>query len=216
MVTPDVSRLTAALTLSAVLHGVGLYGLSVLGAGGDGTAGGRRTVAASQPLQATLRPLPPVVLAENKAMTAPPATDPEPTSSNPRNEPQLIFPGLHYFRLSEVDTPPAPLGDIIPDMAARNQLGKREGYLVLRVFISETGTVDKVEVVQAQPPGVFDGMEVPVFSAARFTPAVKDGKPVKSQMVAEIRYFDETDSAAQSSLANPSAPVPQPSPKPLQ
>lgn len=215
MFSADTFRLTAALTASVILHGVGLYGLLVLPAGG-GAAAGDHAAAINQPLQATLQPLSPVVLVENKATTAPPATDIESASSNPPSESQFTLPGLYYFRLSEVDNPPAPLGDIIPDTAAWNQLGKREGYLVLRVFISETGTVDKVEVVQAQPPGVFDGMEVPVFSAARFAPAVKGGKPVRSQMVAEIRYFDETDSAAQSSLANPSAPMLEPSPKPLQ
>lgn len=58
-------------------------------------------------------------------------------------------------------------------------VGMQDVDVTLRVFINEQGTVDAVKLVSAQPAGV-EGPLMEVFRQARFSPAMLDGRPVKS------------------------------------
>ena len=60
--------------------------------------------------------------------------------------------------------------------------------MVVRLFISESGKVEKALILHAEPPGYFEGAVQQAFRAARFTPAMKHGRPVKAQVVLEVRY----------------------------
>ena len=85
-----------------------------------------------------------------------------------------------------MDPGPRPLGDIEPVFPP--EAGLREGLVVLTLFIDTQGTVDKVTVVRAEPPGLFEQSAVTAFSAARFTPGMVRGKPVKSQITIEVAF----------------------------
>ncbi|MGZ5241206.1 MAG: energy transducer TonB [Caldimonas sp.] len=87
---------------------------------------------------------------------------------------------------SGLDPPPRPLGDIDPAVPAA--AGSRGGVVVLRLSINERGGVDKVEVLDSSPPGLFDASAVEAFSAARFSPGYLAGVAVKSQVTFEVRY----------------------------
>jgi protein TonB len=84
-----------------------------------------------------------------------------------------------------LDPGPRPLDDIEPDYPDPHL---REGTVVLRLLISETGHVDNVAVVRSQPSGVFEQAALDAFGKARFAPGLAAGTPVKSQITVEVRF----------------------------
>lgn len=86
-----------------------------------------------------------------------------------------------------LDPGPRPLEDIEPDYPDMAAL--REGVVVLRLLISETGHVDDVGVVRAEPRGIFEEAAIEAFSKARFSPGLAAGRPVKSQITVEVQFM---------------------------
>jgi protein TonB len=84
-----------------------------------------------------------------------------------------------------LDPGPRPLDDIEPEYPDPYL---REGTVVLRLLISETGHVDDVAVVRSQPSGVFEQAALDAFGKARFAPGLAAGTPVKSQITVEVRF----------------------------
>lgn len=70
------------------------------------------------------------------------------------------------------------------------------GRVVLRLLIAETGAVDKVLVVEAEPPGPFGAAAVEAFQPARFSPGRKRGVPVKSAVTLELRFGAAPDAGS--------------------
>jgi len=50
--------------------------------------------------------------------------------------------------------------------------------------------VTEVNVIEAEPPGIFDEHTRAAFQVARFTPALKNGRPVKSRLLVDVDYSD--------------------------
>jgi protein TonB len=73
-----------------------------------------------------------------------------------------------------------------PDAAALN------GRIVLRLYIGEQGEVEKMAIIEAEPPGEFEKSTLEAFAAARYTPGIKDGAPVRSLVTIEILYHMPT------------------------
>jgi protein TonB len=95
-------------------------------------------------------------------------------------------PSVTYHGSIGLNPPPRPLTDIeqlVPESA-----GARGGTVVLRMYINEQGGVDKAEVLQSSPAGLFDATAVEAASRARFSPGYLGGVPVKSQVTYEIRW----------------------------
>jgi periplasmic protein TonB len=86
-----------------------------------------------------------------------------------------------------LDPGPRPLEDIEPDYPDMTSL--REGVVVLRLLISESGHVDDVGIVRAEPRGIFEEAAVEAFSKARFSPGLAAGRPVKSQITVEVQFM---------------------------
>ena len=86
-----------------------------------------------------------------------------------------------------LDPGPRPLEDIEPDYPDTIRL--REGIVVLRLLISDTGHVDDVAVVRSDPRGVFEQAALEAFSKARFLPGLAAGVPVKSQITVEVQFM---------------------------
>ena len=97
----------------------------------------------------------------------------------------LPQPEPYYYRASELTERPAPLARVqprFPDGAPES------GRLKLRLYINETGTVDAIDITEAEPEGVFEQAAADAFAAARFRPGHKDGSPVKSQVLLEVSF----------------------------
>lgn len=97
----------------------------------------------------------------------------------------------YYYPAKELDKRAVPLAAINPVYPEASLTKKIEGYVVLRLLINETGKVDKVEVMKSVPVGVFDSSARSAFGKARFSPALKNGAAVKSQMVVEVKYQND-------------------------
>jgi periplasmic protein TonB len=99
----------------------------------------------------------------------------------------LALPAAPDYALgARLDPGPRPLDEIEPDYPDTENL--REGVVVLRLLISDTGHVDNVAVVRAEPRGVFEQAALDAFSKARFSPGLAAGTPVRSQITVEVQF----------------------------
>lgn len=91
-----------------------------------------------------------------------------------------------YFTAKELDVLASPFTPISFDRLgfALDKLGERR--LRLRVFINEGGTVDEVRFEDRPGVPVFEDEVRREFLGARFVPAVRHGRAVKSQKLVEI------------------------------
>lgn len=93
-----------------------------------------------------------------------------------------------YYSARELDAYPTPISLLkfeYPVRAARENLG---GRVLVMLLLDATGTVDNVSVVTAEPPGYFEDAVRTVIAAARFLPARKDGRAVKSRVLIHVNY----------------------------
>lgn len=138
------------------------------------------------------------VLVTGSAAPAPPVAEPvapradSPSAASGDSTPRSLLPRPHYFLTRELDVRPGIMTRTEPDYpeaAARRFLS---GRVVVRLYIGEDGGVEKVDVVNAEPPGYFEDATVRAFLASRFSPGMKHGRPVKVQMTLEVN-FDSAD-----------------------
>jgi TonB family protein len=94
----------------------------------------------------------------------------------------------YYYRTHDLDVRPGILTRVepaYPDTALARGLS---GKVVLRLYINEKGTVDRVETLSAAPAGYFEASAEHAFQAARFTPGRKGKQAVRTQMVIEVSF----------------------------
>ncbi len=87
-----------------------------------------------------------------------------------------------------VDSMPQPKvkGNFIyPKFAKKRAI---EGYVVMSVLIGVDGSVEKVQVLESSPQGVFDDSALEGMRAWRFEPARYQGKAVKVWAKQKIRF----------------------------
>jgi TonB family protein len=97
-------------------------------------------------------------------------------------------PAPRYYRTRELDVVPGIMTRVepqYPESAARRFL---TGKVVVRLFIDESGKVERVLTLRADRPGYFEQPAERAFRAARFSPGVKSGRAVKVQMTLEVRF----------------------------
>ncbi len=165
-------RLGGALAASGALHLGAALALDALpwnARGGPAQAAQERGVGW---LQAELRP------DQGPVSRQPPAPPARRDGERPRR----------YYLARELDLRPAPRSHIEPAYPNDAFLRDISGRVVVRLYVSESGAVDKVLVVHAEPPGYFEDAVQQAFRAARFAPAMKAGKAVKAELVLEVRY----------------------------
>ena len=74
---------------------------------------------------------------------------------------------------------------VYPQIARR--LGK-EGKVILRLTINENGEVVNIEIIESAPYG-FTESAVDAVKKSRFSPAMKDGRPVACRAILPIRFI---------------------------
>jgi TonB family protein len=114
------------------------------------------------------------------AREVPQAEPSDPSQPTLAAAPDYAF-GLH------LDPGPRPIDEIDPDYP--DAVNLRTGTVVLRLLISDTGHVDDVAVVRAEPVGVFEKAAIEAFAKARFAPGMAGGRPVKSQIRVEVQFM---------------------------
>ena len=210
-------RLFAACALSLLLHVALLAGIPVNPTGGlpkvvsmitarletaaPAPADSAPATIASEPAEERVSPVPAepaaaaVVGDRQKSSSAPTEAPPEsPRAIEPAPSPSagIEVPFIRdptYYPAKQLDVYPQPLTPIrleYPDSAANARV---DGRLTVLVLIDEFGVVNDVSVVEAKPEGYFEEAAMAVFRAARFSPAQKQGHPVKSRVMLQVKYL---------------------------
>lgn len=94
----------------------------------------------------------------------------------------------HWYEAKQLDVQPKAASPINPVYPPEAQRRNQQGSVKLRLKIDESGQVQDVEVIEGQPPGVFDQSALDAFKHGRFVPAVKDGRPVRALITIQVRY----------------------------
>ncbi|HEY7674658.1 MAG TPA: energy transducer TonB [Burkholderiales bacterium] len=175
---PVVARLALASLLSIGLHGAAAVWLSPFPYGSSEPDKGARALnLVSLALDAGAR----------GARAIPPAAQAGVENGGPS------IPGTmpRYFNASELDRRPIallPIDPEIPEPAA-----KHASLVVLAVLINESGSVDRVVPLTDSPGNPFRESAAAAFSRARFAPGLRNGAPVKSRMLVEVRFEGAKD-----------------------
>ncbi|MFH2211311.1 MAG: TonB family protein [Pseudomonadota bacterium] len=132
---------------------------------------------------------PPEPQTPDSAATSPQASAavPEMNTSLPSIEVPLIEDPTYYPAL-EVDVHPTALKiiqPIYPDEAASANV---TGSVVLVLLLDESGKVQELSVEEANPAGMFEQSALAAFRNARFSPAQRNGRVVKSRMRIKVTY----------------------------
>jgi TonB family protein len=75
------------------------------------------------------------------------------------------------------------------------------GMVRVAVEVEADGTIRSLQVQSSEPAGVFDAAALEMAGKMKFTPAIKDGKPVARRVVVPIR-FEPTAGKAQDATGN--------------
>lgn len=93
-----------------------------------------------------------------------------------------------YFNSWEVEirAVPVDLPELyVPEFILREMV---VGKVTLHVLLSESGRVDRVEVLGSSHPGRLEEEAIRVLNATRFKPAMKGGVPVRSAKRVEVQF----------------------------
>lgn len=93
-----------------------------------------------------------------------------------------------WYPAKQVDVHPTALYPIKPGYPDGGAEQGVEGNVVLLLMIDEAGVVKEVSVMEANPEGVFEESALFAFREARFAPAQKNGRAVKSRVLIRVTY----------------------------
>ncbi|HUW50563.1 MAG TPA: TonB family protein [Sulfuricella sp.] len=129
----------------------------------------------------------------DEAATSKPADRPaSPVAEPPASSlPMLEMPLLEdptWYPAKQLDVHPVALNPIKPVYPEKGvELGV-DGKVVLLLLIDESGMVKDASVVEADPEGIFEESALAAFRNARFAPAQKNGRAVKSRVLIRVSY----------------------------
>jgi TonB family protein len=121
-------------------------------------------------------------------MRAAETTPPAPREPADNSSPPLTLPLNIYYSSSEVDTRAEPLNDVDLVYPLVPYQHRVRGVVRLNIFVNEQGGIDKVAVVESRPSGVFDEAALSAVGALKFSPAIKNGLPVKNRKTIEVTF----------------------------
>jgi len=95
---------------------------------------------------------------------------------------------LTYYSARDVDVHPRALREIVPDYPPGADRQRLSGKVRLQLKLEADGRVSELEIVHADPPDVFNESAIKAFRDARFSPAQRNGRPVRAQVLIEVLY----------------------------
>jgi protein TonB len=128
----------------------------------------------------------------------------EPTVVRPENDPEDLTPqgwgegelgvppgpGTEIVHVGGSDRGPVPQIRIEPDYPTPARDRGIEGWVTFRFTITREGRVKDIEIVDSQPPRIWDSATVRAVSNWRYQPALKDGVPVEQEGVRATYRFE--------------------------
>lgn len=110
-----------------------------------------------------------------------------------------------WYPAKQLDVHPVALNLIKPAYPEKGvELGV-DGKVVLLLLIDEAGVVKEVSVAEAEPEGIFEESALAAFREARFAPAQKSGRAVKSRVLIRVSY--ELNDRKKPLLVQPPLPI---------
>jgi protein TonB len=99
------------------------------------------------------------------------------------------LPGVQdAFAIGDLDGPLTPLGRITPVYPMDAKRRGIQGWVKVKFVVNDQGSVERLAVVDAKPPGVFDKSVIRCVSKWRFKPGTVEGLPVKAWVETTIRF----------------------------
>ena len=92
------------------------------------------------------------------------------------------------YELSDLDTPPRPVAQMRPQYPARARTRRIEGSVTLTFVVDLDGTTRNLDVVAAQPEGIFEEAALRAAARWRFSPGLRQGAPVPVRVRQTIRF----------------------------
>lgn len=191
----DAGRVILALAVSAALHAALLIPPGAPHADSNVLSGLTQTLQGGFPLRLTLLAAEPspdaaaVVEQETPAQPVKPreATGtPQTISLNESAVPTGNAP--RYYLAHELDVRPQIRTRVNPEYPRPASEQGITANLVIRIYIDETGRVEKVAVPGNGTSSLFADAVSAAFMKAGYTPGIKDGKPVKSLVLIEVNF----------------------------
>ncbi|MEF2146440.1 MAG: energy transducer TonB [Desulfovibrionaceae bacterium] len=96
--------------------------------------------------------------------------------------------GPASFELGQVDQAPRPLHQTPPEYPSAARQRRQTGSVELRFLVERDGNVSQVEVVKADPPGVFEDSAVRTVRKWRFSPGMRQGEAVRTWVRVPISF----------------------------
>jgi protein TonB len=133
-----------------------------------------------------------------------PETGSKVTNSQTRSDAaaDLPFPFNAYFGPSDLDVRAEPSVEVLlryPWLEYRQRLG---GVVRFTLFINAQGGLDRAQLIDATPPGHFEDAAWEAVNKLRFTPALRNGRPVKSQKTIAV-VFDPYEDVSRPDAKRP-------------
>ncbi len=194
-VFPDSNtrRLVIGLAVSILAHAIILWGMSATATRYGGMhvlqVELRRNISETIPVPLTV----PGELPEF-APTRQPTEVTQTTAPAPPNTTQadatypLNLPFDIYYASSEVDKRAEPDNDVALVYPVKAYQQRISGTVRLSLFVNERGELDRVVILDAKPQGVFEDAALEAVRALKFSPAIKNGLPVKNRKTIEVNF----------------------------
>ena len=93
-----------------------------------------------------------------------------------------------YYAARELDVYPTPLAPLRFEYPAHLVHAPVAGNVLVTLMVGESGTVDRVAVLAAEPKGYFEEHTRAALASARFHPGRKAGRAVRSQVTVSVEY----------------------------
>jgi protein TonB len=132
------------------------------------------------------KPLPSPPAASAPPVLAPPAPAAKESQRSLVQIPTAV--DLAYYSAREVDVLPRALRDIRPEYPSEADRRRLSGSVKLQIKLEADGRVSDIEVVESMPEGMFDESALAAFRQARFSPAQRNGRPVRARILIEVKY----------------------------
>lgn len=108
---------------------------------------------------------------------------------SPNTSPTIQLPIKEYFfKSSELDEQPYPLISVVPAYPPHAQVHNIEGWVRLLLLIDESGQLRHLEILEANPPGIFEESARAAFRITPFSPGQRGGEAVKCRMIVKIDF----------------------------
>ena len=137
----------------------------------------------------------PVVRAQMPTRSTPAITRAQPAAAVEASRPventaPAALPDATYYGARQLDVYPVLTTRL--DFATPTGAAARPGpaRVLLLVLIDAEGFVNGASVIEAEPQGVYDEHARAAFVSARFRPAMKGGRAVKSRLLVEVDFSE--------------------------